>query len=60
MRAPFLRPLKTSFRAPARVALYLFKPGGCVVENFNDEPVEVELNGEKLMVTARGWCCRWE
>lgn len=59
-RAPLLRPVKTSFHAPGRVALYLFKPAGWVVENFNDQPVEVELNGQKLTVEPRGWRWRWE
>jgi hypothetical protein len=55
IRAPLLRVLKTEFRAPAEVGLYLFEDGRRVVENFQDQPVEVELNGKKLNVAARGW-----
>jgi len=60
LRAPLLRPLKSSFRAPNQVALYLFKDGSWVVENFNDQDASVELNGEKLSVPARGWMYRWK
>ncbi|MBI2926013.1 MAG: hypothetical protein HYY24_09940 [Verrucomicrobia bacterium] len=60
LRAPLLRPLKATFRAPNRVALYLFKDGSWVVENFNDQPVDVELRGKKLTVTARGWQHQWK
>ena len=59
-RAPLLRPMKARFHAPNHVALYLFKPAGWVVENFNDQPVEVQLNGQKLTVEARGWQYRWK
>jgi hypothetical protein len=60
LRAPFLRPLKTSFRAPNRVALYLFQDGSSVVENFTDEAASVELRGRPLSVPARGWVCEWK
>ena len=59
LRQPLLSPLKTSFRAPNQVALYLFKDGSWVVENFNDQPVAVELNGKKTTVAERGWSYRW-
>jgi hypothetical protein len=59
LRAPLLDALHVSFRAPDQVALYLFSPNGWVVENFNNEPVTVILNGETLTVAARGWICRW-
>lgn len=55
LRAPLLQPFKTEFRAPNRVALYLFNGRRWVVENFNDQPVTVELNGQRLEVPARGW-----
>jgi hypothetical protein len=58
IRAHLLRPLKTTFRAPNRVALYLFGDGSWVVENFNDTEVVSELNGKPLTMAARGW--RWE
>jgi len=59
IRAPLLRPFDRSFRAPNRVGLYLFEDGSWVVENFNDEPVTVELDGNPLPVPARGWMYRW-
>ena len=51
--------LKASLHAPNRLALYLFQDGSWVVENFNDEPATVELNGKRLTVDARGWLCQW-
>ena len=53
LRAPLLKPLGHSFKAPNRVALYLFADGSWVVENFNDQPVQVELDGRLLEVSAR-------
>jgi hypothetical protein len=58
-RAPLLRPLKTSFRAPNRVALYLFKDRSWVIENFNDEPVEAELDGKPVSLGPRAWKYHW-
>ena len=55
LRAAILAPLKISFHAPARVALYSFADGTAVVENFNDEPATVELNGKPLTIAARDW-----
>lgn len=60
LRAPLLRPLKTAFNAPNKVALYLFRDGSWVVENFNDAAVTVELNGKPLTVAARGWAQQWK
>jgi len=60
LRAPLLGALGTAFQAPNRVALYLFTRGGWVVENFNDAPAEVVLNGQPLRVEARGWLCHWK
>jgi hypothetical protein len=60
LRAPLLRPLKTVFRAPNRVGLYLFQDGSWVVENFNDEPARVEVNGQPHEVPARGWSYQWK
>ena len=60
LRAPMLAALGTTFEAPNRVALYLFTRGGWVVENFNDAPVDVTLNGHLLNVEARGWLCHWK
>jgi hypothetical protein len=60
LRAPLLQPLKTGFDAPNRVSLYLFKEGSWVVENFNDQAVQVNLNGEPFTVDARSWLYRWK
>ena len=60
LRIPFLVPAKATFLAPNRVALYLFKDGSWVVENFNDQPVQVELNGQTLSIEPRGWTYHWE
>jgi hypothetical protein len=59
LRAPLLHPLGSSFRAPGHVALYLFADGSWVIENFNNEPVEVELAGKKQQIAARGWAMQW-
>lgn len=60
LREPLLRPFETSLRAPNQVGLYLFTDGSWVIENLNDQPVEVELNGRKLVVKARGWQKLWK
>ena len=59
LRTPLLRPFKTRFLAPAGVALYLFRDGSWVVENFNDEVVSFELNGQLKELPARGWTYLW-
>jgi hypothetical protein len=58
LRAHVLKPFKASFRAPNRVALYRFTQGGWVIENFNDEPVDVTLNGQPEL-TGRIGCGDW-
>ncbi len=60
LRAPALKPFQTSFQAPSRVALFLFKDQSWVVENFNDKPARVSLNGKEMSVPARGWICQWK
>jgi hypothetical protein len=60
LRRPLLRPLGCSFRAPSRVALYLFADGSWVIENFNDHPVAVELAGKQQRLAARGWTMQWK
>ena len=60
LRQPLLRPFETGFRAPNQVGLYLFKDGSWVIENFNDQPAQVELNGRKLVVEPRGWQKMWK
>jgi hypothetical protein len=59
IRAFLLEPLHTSFSAPDMVGLYLFSPNGWVIENFNNKPVDVTLNGQSLNIAARGWLCHW-
>jgi len=59
LRAPLLRALGASLLAPNQVALYLFRDGSWVVENFNDEPATVAVNGKRLTVPARGWVHQW-
>ena len=60
LRAPMLKPLHASFRAPAEVALYLFQDGSWVIENFNDREVQAEWNGRGIAVPARGWVYEWK
>ncbi len=60
LRAPLLEPFKTQFRAPNRVALYLFDDGSWVVENFNDVEAAVRLGKESFTVPARGWRLTWK
>ncbi len=60
LRAPLLRPFKASVAAPNQVGFYLFRDGSWVMENFNNEPVTVRLNGEAFQVAARGWNYRWK
>ena len=59
LRAPLLEPLSRHFEAPNRVALYLFHGGSWVVENFNDDPVTIKLDGQPLRVEGRGWRLHW-
>lgn len=59
LRDPLLRPLNRTFRAPARVAYYPFTDGSWVIENFNDEAVTVELDGQPRQIPSRGWTLSW-
>jgi hypothetical protein len=60
VRQAMLEPWDGTFKAPKRVGLYLFADGSWVVENFNDEPVDVELNGADFQVEPRGWRYQWK
>jgi hypothetical protein len=60
MRVATLRPFGHTFRAPGRVALYLFHDGSWVIENFGDAPASVELDGGSQTVPARGWLFEWK
>ena len=55
IRQPLLKPFDRTFKAPNRVALYLFDDGSWVVENFRDQPATVQLDDVDMEVTARGW-----
>ena len=59
IRQPLLKPLGRTFKAPNRVALYLFADGSWVVENFGDQPVTVQLDDVDMEVAARGWRYDW-
>jgi hypothetical protein len=60
LRSPLLKPFGVSFRAPNKVGLYLFRGGSWVVENFNDEPAAVEVDGKAITVPPREWVCTWK
>jgi hypothetical protein len=60
LRRPLLQPFGHTFEAPNKVALYLFRDGSWVVENFNDQPVEVKLDDRSHAVEARGWVLHWK
>jgi hypothetical protein len=59
IRAQMLQPFKATFQARNKVALYLFKDKSWVIENFNDQPAEVDLNGKHLSLEPRGWQYHW-
>jgi hypothetical protein len=60
LRVLLLQPWQRTFRAPKRMGLYLFADGSWVIENFNDQPVSVELDGKQIEVKARGWRYQWK
>lgn len=60
IRRPVLEPLGHSFKAPNRVALYLMTDGSWVIENFNDEPVTVKLDGQERRIGPRDWSYEWK
>ncbi len=60
LRRPLLKPLGHSLEAPNRVAFYVMSDGSWVVENFNDAPVSVKLDGLERSVQARGWSYSWK
>ena len=59
IRQMLLKAFGRQLKAPNKVALYLFDDGSWVVENFNDSPASVELDGENLEISSRGWRYRW-
>ncbi len=60
IRQPLLKASGHHFHAPNKVALYIFSDGSWVVENFNDNAVVVQLDGEELQIEARGWKLGWK
>jgi hypothetical protein len=60
LRAEMLKPLRVKFKAPNKTGLYLFSDGSRVVENFNDEPIEVQFNGKSETIPPRGWVVHWK
>lgn len=59
LRDQLLAPLKISFHAPNKVALYLFEDKSWVIENFSDNPVQAELNGRSMAAAPRAWKYEW-
>ncbi len=60
IRRPLIELLGHSFEAPNRVALYLMTDGSWVVENFNDTPATVKLDGAEHQIAPRDWLCNWK
>ena len=60
LRAPLLRPFKSSFKAPNKVSLQLYEDGSWVICNFNDDAAPVELNRTRYQVADRGWLDAWK
>jgi hypothetical protein len=54
-----LKPFKSTFVAPPRIALYLYKDGSWVIENFNDQPTDLKFNGKSLTLAPRAWQYHW-
>jgi hypothetical protein len=42
------------------LGVYVFSDGSYVLENFNDEPVQVEFNGASHNISARDWVQVWK
>jgi hypothetical protein len=42
------------------VAFYPFADESWVIENFNDEAVAVNLDGQQRQVPPRGWIMQWK
>ena len=60
LRQPLLKPFGTTLTAPGSVALYLYRDGSWVLENFRDSSAAAVLNGETVQIPARGWTYRWK
>lgn len=60
IRLPILKAVGHSFEASNRVALYLMSDGSWIVENFNDEPVTVKLDGTEMQIGPRDWLYQWK
>ncbi|MGB9604165.1 MAG: hypothetical protein ACPMAG_15375, partial [Limisphaerales bacterium] len=60
LQAKVLKPFKVNFKSGNKVGFYLYSDGSYVIENFNNEPVDVELNGKILKIDSRGWIYEWK
>ena len=59
LRSQLLPALGATLEGPNKIALYLFQDKSWVLENFNDYPVKVQLNGSPVQIDARGWKYQW-
>ena len=60
VRKPLLKASGHRFQSPNKVALYLFDDGSWVIENFNDQAITVQLDGQVHKIAARGWKYDWQ
>lgn len=60
IREGMLSPMGLSLKAPGGVGFYPFEDGSWVLENFNEEEVVVELDGQERIIAPRGWTMAWE
>lgn len=60
LREALLAPLGWKLKGLGKIAFYPFTDGSWVLENFNDREIEVELNGTKQKLPARGWVSNWK
>ncbi|TWU65103.1 hypothetical protein V7x_06490 [Crateriforma conspicua] len=59
LRDVVLKPLNLSITAPQRTAIYCYSDGSWVVENFNDQRIQVTINGRSQSVEANHWASQW-
>lgn len=60
LREGMLAPWGIKVRGPNKLGVYLFQDGSYVLENFNDQPIAAELNGQAHEIPARGWVQVWK
>ncbi len=54
------RTILAAIRGPNRAALDLFADRSWTVENCDDEPIKVKLDGQRLRVEDCGWRFHWQ